>query len=138
MYHDGDATQPVRDLEDEPDDTGQKALNYRSAHLLPRRPSLADPAPGTPVLACSPGDRVRLHLVLGTDRARNHGFLVHGQTWPMEEHLTSPRVGAIGALSVAGVRTLRFTAGGRGDYAYRSGVLRWAVTEGVWGLIRVR
>jgi hypothetical protein len=138
MYHDGDATQPVRDLEDEPDDTGQKALNYRSAHLPPRRPSLAGPAPGTPVLECSPGERVRLHLVLGTDRARNHGFLVHGHTWPMEEHLTAPRVGAIGALSVAAVRTLRFTAGDRGDYAYRSGVLRWAVTEGVWGLVRVR
>lgn len=44
MYHDGDATQPVRDLEDEPDDAGQ------------RRPSLADPAPGTPLIECAPGD----------------------------------------------------------------------------------
>jgi manganese oxidase len=65
---------------------------------------------------------VKLHLALGTDRARNHGFLVHGHTWPMEEHLDS----------------LRLTAGDPGDYVYRSGVLRWAVTEGLWDLIRVR
>ncbi|HEY0453530.1 multicopper oxidase domain-containing protein, partial [Actinophytocola sp.] len=138
MYHDGDPTQPVRDLEDEPDDTGQKGFNYRSAHLLPRRPSLADPAPGTPLLECVEGDRVRLHVVCGTDRARNHGFLVHGRTWPMEEHLVAPRVGSIGALSVGSVRTLRFTAGAPGDHAYRTGPLRWSLSEGLWGLIRVR
>lgn len=62
---------------------------------------------------------------------------MHGQTWPMEEHLATPRVGSIGALSVGSVRTLRFTAGGQGDYAYRTGVLRWALTEGLWGLVRV-
>ncbi|MFC4856469.1 multicopper oxidase domain-containing protein [Actinophytocola glycyrrhizae] len=137
LYHDGDPTQPVRDLADEPADTGQKALNFRSAHLLPRDPSLAG-VPHTPLLECREGDTVRLHLVLGTDRARNHGFLVHGRTWPMEEHLDQPRVGAIGALSVGSVRSLRFTAGPSGDYAYRTGVLRWALTEGIWGLIRVR
>jgi len=137
QYHDGDHTQPVRDLEDEPADTGQKALNQRSAHLLPRRPSLAG-TPNTPVVECAPGDAVRLHVVLGTDRARNHGFLVHDNNWPMEEHLTTPRVGAIGALSVGSVRSVRFTAGGPGDYAYRTGVLRWMLTEGLWGLVRVR
>jgi hypothetical protein len=36
------------------------------------------------------------------------------------------------------VRTLSFRAGPPGDYAYRTGVLRWALTEGLWGLIRVR
>jgi len=66
------------------------------------------------------------------------GFLVHGHTWPMVEHLTSPRVGAIGASSVADVRTPRFTAGDAGECAYRPGVPRWAVPEGVWGLIRFR
>jgi hypothetical protein len=64
------------------------------------------------------------------------GFLVPGHTWPMAEHLTSPRVGAIGALRVAGVA--RPGSWRAGDYAYRPGVLRWAVPEGVWSLIRVR
>lgn len=81
---------------------------------------------------------MHLHLVFGTDRARNHSFELHGRTWPMEEHLTEPRVGSIGALGVGSVRSLRFTADRRGDWAYRSGALRWALTDGLWGLIRVR
>ena len=137
LYHDGDLTQPVRDLEDEPEDSGQKALNYRSAHLLPARPSLAVDDPGTPLLECDAGEAVRLHLVVAADRPRNHGFQIHGQTWPMEDHLEAPRVGAIGALSTGSVRTLQFIAGPPGDYAYRTGVLRFALTEGVWGIVRV-
>ncbi|MBB4932679.1 hypothetical protein F4561_003499 [Lipingzhangella halophila] len=56
----------------------------------------------------------------------------------MEEHLQEPRVGAIGGLSTGSLRTLDFTAGDPGDYAYRTGVLRFALTDGLWGLIRVR
>jgi hypothetical protein len=66
------------------------------------------------------------------------GFPARGHTWPTAEHPTSPRVGAIGASSATGVRTHRFTAGDAGDDADRPGVLRWAVPEGVWSLIRFR
>ncbi|MGH8876753.1 MAG: multicopper oxidase domain-containing protein, partial [Stackebrandtia sp.] len=138
LYHDGDHTQPVSDLEPEPADTGQKGFNYRSAHLRPRRPTLATADPGTPLLECEPGDTVRVHLAMATDRARNHTFQIHGQTWPMEQHIERPRVGAIGALSVGSLRTVTFKAGSPGDYAYRAGVLRWHLSEGIWGLIRVR
>ncbi|RKS78938.1 multicopper oxidase [Actinomadura pelletieri DSM 43383] len=138
QYHHGDMTQPVTDLEDEPEDSGQKAFNYRSAHLYPHRPSMAAIGPGTPVLHCRPGSLVRVHLVVAADRPRNHTFQIHGTTWPMEEHLDSPRVGAIGGLTSGSVRTLTFRAGPPGDYAYRTGVTRWALTEGLWGLIRVR
>lgn len=138
LYHDGDPTQPVTDLDTEVVDQGQKAFNHRSAHLLPRRPSLAVERPETPLLEVRRGEAVRLHLVCGADRGRNHSFEVHGQTWPMEEHLDGPRVGSIGALSAGSVRSLRFTADRRGDWAYRTGQLRWGLSEGLWGLIRVR
>jgi hypothetical protein len=36
------------------------------------------------------------------------------------------------------VRGLEFTAPGPGDHAYRIGAFRWALAEGIWGLIRVR
>lgn len=36
------------------------------------------------------------------------------------------------------MRTLAFAAGDPGDYAYRTGAFRWALTEGLWGIIRVR
>ncbi|THV42472.1 multicopper oxidase domain-containing protein [Glycomyces buryatensis] len=138
QYHQGDPTQPVRDLEDEPEDSGQKAFNYRSAHLRPTEPSLAQANPVTPVVDCSPGEAVRLHLVTAADRPRNHTFYVHGQTWPMEEHLREPHVGAIGGVTTGTVRSLDFTPSAEGDYAYRTGVLRWALSEGLWGLVRVR
>ncbi len=138
LYHHGDPTQPVRYLQDSIEDRGQKAINLRSAHLRPDRPSLADGDPPTPLLECDPGDRIRLHLVVAGDFPRNHSFHVHGQTWPMQDHLTTPRVGAVGALSVGSVRVLDGVAPGPGDYAYRTGAFRWALSEGVWGLIRVR
>ncbi|MFI0372180.1 multicopper oxidase domain-containing protein [Actinomadura sp. 1N219] len=138
QYHHGDPTQPVTDLEDEPEDSGQKAFNYRSAHLFPHRPSLALDDPGTPMLRCRPGDLVQVHLVVGADRPRNHSFQIHGQTWPMEEHLDTPRMGAIGGLTNGTLRSLTFRAGEPGDYAYRTGAFRWALAEGLWGLIRVR
>jgi hypothetical protein len=36
------------------------------------------------------------------------------------------------------MRSLTFRAGEPGDYAYRSGVFRWHLTEGLRGIIRVR
>ncbi len=136
LYQDGDRTRPVRDAGC--DRGGQKAFNHRSAHLRPDRPSLADPHPPTPVLACAPGEQVRLHLVAAADRTGDHSFTVHGHDWPVDERPEAPRVGATGGLATGGVRTLALTAGGPGDYAYRSGALRWALAEGLWGLIRVR
>lgn len=137
-YHDGDPDRPVPDLEDEPEDAGQKAVNYRSAHLVPERPSLADPRPPTPMLECRPGEHIRLHAVYGVDKPRNNSLHLRGATWPMEEHLRRSRVGAVGALSAGSVRSLDLVAGRPDDYAYRTGVLCFALTEGVWGLIRVR
>ncbi|MQA14512.1 MAG: multicopper oxidase domain-containing protein [Pseudonocardiaceae bacterium] len=137
-YHHGDITQPVSYLQDSIEDRGQKAISYRSAHLLPHRPSLAVAEPPTPILECGPGDAVRLHLLVAADFPRGHTFQVHGQTWPMADHLDEPRVGAIGALSTGSLRTVSFAAGESGDYAYRTGALRYALTEGIWGLLRVR
>ncbi|TCK21582.1 multicopper oxidase domain-containing protein [Pseudonocardia endophytica] len=118
--------------------SGSAAFNHRSAALVPDRPSLADPNPPTPVLACAPGDRLRVHVVAATDRAGAHSFTVHGHDWPCDEHPDAPRVGTTGGLAAGAVRSIAFTAGGPGDYAYRSGALRWALAEGLWGVIRVR
>lgn len=51
----------------------------------------------------------------------------------------SPRVASESALSCGTVRTYEFnkTANQPGDYMYRSGVLKWSVTQGLWGLLRV-
>jgi hypothetical protein len=41
------------------------------------------------------------------------------------------------AISCGTVRTLEFTPEHPGDHAYRSGVLKWAVPQGMWGILRV-
>lgn len=134
LYRDGDPDRPMPDSAT----AGNAAFNHRSAALRPHRPSLADPHPPTPVLACAPGERLRLHVVAATDRAGDHSFTVHGHDWPADERPDAPHVGATGGLAAGAVRSIALTAGEPGDYAYRSGALRWALAEGLWGLIRVR
>ncbi|GAA2966154.1 multicopper oxidase domain-containing protein [Actinokineospora diospyrosa] len=136
LYHDGDLTQPVRDLVSEAkDDLGQKAYNYRSAHLHPVSPSLADHTPPTPLVRAKVGQEVVLHLAVAGSRIRNQGFTIHGQTWPLTDH--GPHVSTLGALASGATRTIRFTPHHPGDYVYRTPNLHWGVSEGWWGLIRV-
>ncbi|RLK61808.1 multicopper oxidase domain-containing protein [Actinokineospora cianjurensis] len=138
LFHDGDLTQPVRDLVSEAkDDLGQKAYNYRSAHLHPVSPSLDDRTPPTPLVRAEVGDEVVLHLVIAGSRIRNQGFSVHGQVWDVSERGRGPFVSTLGALATGSARTARFTPRHPGDYVYRTPNLHWGVSEGWWGLIRI-
>jgi hypothetical protein len=48
-------------------------------------------------------------------------------------------VGSATTLSSGSVVTLAFDRPhAEGDYAFRSGALRWAVPQGLWGIIRRR
>ncbi len=128
------------------EDQGRKAVNYRSEPLdwpnpdfgfRVRRLDLETPA--TPLWVAHPGEELWLRLVVAADRPRNHSFTVHDHSWPVEPpHVADgPRTGSIGALATASVRTLILHAGAEGDYAYRSGVYRWTLGQGLWGIIRV-
>ena len=44
--------------------------------------------------------------------------------------------GIDGVVWEADARTFQFTPEHEGDHAYRSGVLRWAVGQGMWGILR--
>lgn len=146
LFLDDDLTRPAPgappdpgELEADPEDQGNKAMNYRS------------PATGAPQwLSGWPTEAahwsvprnadVRVHVVGGFDKPRNHSVTVHGQAWPEHPYrgAASASLGAEGGLSVATVRTLEVRFPFRGDHAIRSGVLLTAVAEGLWGLIRVR
>jgi hypothetical protein len=118
------------------EDQGQKAFNYRSE---PIERHLDNPAPATPIFNVPANANVRLHLIGAGDKPRQHSFTVHGVTWPDHEHLgdDSPRVASESAISTGTARTYEFRTGAAADYAYRSGVLKWAVPQGLWGLLRV-
>jgi hypothetical protein len=41
------------------------------------------------------------------------------------------------AITSGTVRTFDFEPEHPGDHAYRSGVLKWTVSQGLWGIVRV-
>jgi hypothetical protein len=44
----------------------------------------------------------------------------------------------VGQITAGSVHDLVFDVEARGDHAYRSGVFRWAVEQGMWGILRAR
>lgn len=133
----------------DPEDQGQKGFNYRTEPVGPNtdvngNPAplgnwLANPNPATPVWHVPASKTVRLHLVGACDKPRNHSFTVHAVTWPEYRFLSpgSPRVVSESAITSGTVRTFEFMPEHPGDHAYRSGVLKWAVSQGLWGIVRV-
>ncbi|HYO57157.1 MAG TPA: hypothetical protein VEU50_30685, partial [Archangium sp.] len=128
------------------EDQGQKGFNYRSEPFGPLfsptggESSLAHPAPATPVWCVPVGRQVRFHLVGALDKPRNYSFTIHGVSWPEWRFLSptgAPRVSSESAISCGTARTFEFTPLHPGDYAYRSGMMRWAIAQGMWGLLRV-
>ncbi|WP_169747443.1 multicopper oxidase domain-containing protein [Belnapia moabensis] len=145
------ADEPPGAGEDEPDheDQGQKGFNYRSEPVGPdiqrilqgkTEGWLSNPHPATPVFRVPKRSTVRLHLIGATDKPRNQSFTVHGVTWPEYRFLgqkKGPFVASEAAITTGTARTFEFKVHGAGDYAYRSGILKWAVPQGLWGILRV-
>ena len=141
--------EPPASHEDEPDheDQGQKGFNYRSEPVGPAvGPGgtaidwLNIDHPATPVWRVPVDRPVRFHLVGGLDKPRNQSFTIHGVAWPewrFRSPTNQPIVASEGAISCGTARTFVFTPAHRGDHAYRSGVLKWAVPQGLWGILRV-
>ena len=138
--------------EGEKEDQGQKGFNYRTEPLGPvfdpqgNPYTLLRPDPATPLWRVPGGARVKLHLVGACDKPRHHSFTVHGVAWP--EHRFVPPAGGVpmvsseSAISCGTARTFEFDAPAHGDgeprdHAYRSGVLKWDVPQGMWGIMRV-
>ncbi|MGY1708361.1 multicopper oxidase domain-containing protein [Geodermatophilus sp. SYSU D00758] len=140
----------VPDLQDDPrgdtpdvEDQGQKGFNYRSEPT--GRPWWLDlDEPATPLISVPPESWVWFRLVGGADKPRNHSFTIHGHTW-VTNHISEAgrRVGAVSGVTSGWAETFHFQAARlpvgaqRADYAYRSGVLKWDVVQGLWGIMRV-
>jgi len=152
LYLHGNVNFPLPDepgeaaTEAETEDQGQKGFNYRSEPIGPLfsptggETSLAHPDPATPVWYVPVGRQVRFHLVGALDKPRHQSFTIHGVSWPEWRFLSptgEPRVSSESAISCGTARTFEFTPLHPGDYTYRSGVLKWAVAQGLWGLLRV-
>lgn len=167
LYLRGNINSPIADEppghgEDELDkeDQGQKGFNYRSEPVGPNVDRLYDPnnidnispgewhtgewlsnpQPATPVFRVPFQSKVQLHLIGGCDKPRNHSFTVHGVAWPEWQFLSQIQrrpVSSESAITSGTVRKFEFTPRYAGDHAYRSGILKWMVPQGLWGIIRV-
>lgn len=133
------------------EDQGQKGFNYRNerfenrlkndprAHLVMSSAVHGDPS--TPVFMAYTGEPVRIRLIMPADKPRNLSFVLHGHSW--KRQFTDPFSDIIscqGAISVGNVFNIMIENGANhfpGDYAYRSGVFRWDVEQGMWGIFRI-
>jgi hypothetical protein len=79
--------------------------------------------------------------VLGAcDRPRQHSFTLHGHSWQEWPHLgsQSPWMASTSGITSGTVHSFDVVVRSEaGDYMYRSGVLKWVVEQGMWGLMRV-
>jgi hypothetical protein len=149
----GNVYQPIADeppaaFDDQPDheDRGQKGFNYRSEPTGPHAgpdngASWLNKSPiATPVWTVPVNRTVRFHLVGAMDKPRNQSFTIHGVAWEEWRFLgagNGPVVASESAISCGTVRTFLFTPKYPGDHAYRSGVLKWSVVQGLWGVLKV-
>jgi hypothetical protein len=135
-------TDPVagdpREGELDEEDQGLKGYNYRSEPSSHSRGYAFTPS--TPLIQVKPGERLRLHLLGACDRPRQHSFTLHGHGWQEWPYLgdLSPWMSSTSGITSGTVNTFHIAVRSQiGDYMYRSGVLKWVVEQGMWGLMRV-
>jgi hypothetical protein len=148
LFYHGNRAFPVPDepdLEDDPggdrpdvEDQGQKGFNYRSEPT--GRPWwLNVDQPATPVFEVPAEAKIWFRLVSGADKPRNYSFTIHDHTW-VTTHISEAgrRVGSVSGVTSGWTETFDITAAALpADYAYRTGVLKWALPQGLWGILRV-
>jgi hypothetical protein len=99
---------PNLGAEDDPEDTGQKAINYKTEPMWKRlgyepdlgfsetrkkdfTNSLANIQvggdPKTPIFVASRGNHVRFRVLMPGGHARNQGLIVHGHEWQEEPYI---------------------------------------------------
>jgi manganese oxidase len=122
-------------------DAEKQALEkIRDQWITQRGHNWFDLEPATPTFVVPSGANVDFHLVCAADRPRNHSFTIHGHSWQEYPHrqADSPVISAESAISSGTVRTFSFKANAEpGDYLYRSGITKWTIAQGLWGILRV-
>lgn len=139
------------DEEVEHEDTGEKGYNYRSERFANRLKqnnciekvfsSRVHGDPATPIFHAHSGERVIFRTVMAADKPRNTAFAIHGHMWKEQPKDSHSRVIPLqGGISIGNRFDMELEGGAScpGDYLYRSGVLKWDLESGMWGIFRVK
>jgi hypothetical protein len=158
---------PIVAEEVEPEDSGMKAINYRTDPIWLRLPGLDETStpeqqrladftnafagtPVTPIFTASPGEEVRFRVLKPGGHNRNHVFALHGHLWARHPWNN-------GSTEIDGLNDHTFWhgeqmghgptnhinvvplggAGVAGDYLYRD-MAPVHVYNGIWGIFRVQ
>ncbi|HEX2729193.1 MAG TPA: Ig-like domain repeat protein [Rubrobacteraceae bacterium] len=145
------------------EDQGEKGFNYGSSpfdhrlpaeqmspdgiHPLPRDGrSMADVFsskihgdPDTPIFRSYAGDPMKMRVLQGSDKPRQHSFQISGQSWKAQPNdPNSHLIGTQGGISVGRTFNLNLSPfGSAGDYRYGCGVGFHHLSGGLWGIMRV-
>jgi len=133
---------PVPDVDptDDPEDSGQKAVNYRShpVHRGVVAREGSEPSPPQPLATLSSPCNLWLRVLGGNEKPRQHTLTVHGCAWPEASwDPKSPLTGALSGIAPCFATTLTLKLPFPGDYAARTGAFRWGSEHGVWTNIKV-
>lgn len=135
------------------EDRGEKGFNYRSERFFNRLEFKDDDIskvfsskthgdPATPIFEAHPGEKVIIRLLMPGDKPRNTCFVLHGHGWKAQPDDPFTRIiSAQGAMSVGNVFNIELLDGASmipGDYLYRSGVIKWDIESGMWGIFRIK
>jgi len=101
--------------------------------------------PATPIFRAYAGDGIRMRLLQGADKPRQHSFQLNGSNWRAQPtDPLSTLIGTQGGFSVARTENVHLNDGtggvgalSVGDYRYGSGVLGHHISGGLWGIMRV-
>jgi manganese oxidase len=140
FFVNGNPDFPMPDVNptDDPEDSGQKGINYRS-HPIHHGVVSRQETPVFPLLEANAGDKIWLRAIGAGDKPRQHTITVHGCDWPQASWKPNGAwTGALTGLSPCRAATMEIVLPHKGDYAVRAGGFRWAAEHGVWSSLRAR
>jgi manganese oxidase len=143
FFVNGDPDLPMPDVNptDDPEDSGQKGVNYRShpVHrgVVAREGGSHCPEP---IVEAKAGDTLWLRVIGGNDKPRQHSVVVHGACINQASWMggNSPILGARSGISPGRVENLVVELSHKGDHAVRTGCFRWGSEHGIWATVRVK
>lgn len=133
------------------EDRGEKGFNYKSERFFNRLQNNPDISkvfsskvhgdPSTPLFTAKEGEKIIIRLLMPADKPRNTCFILHGHEWRAQPDDPFTRIiSARGAMNVGDTFNIELLNEGTtvpGDYLYRSGILKWDIESGMWGIISI-
>jgi manganese oxidase len=138
FFVNGNPDFPMPDVNpgDDPEDSGQKGINYRS-HPIHHGVVSTESTPVFPLLEVPAPVKIWLRVIGAGDKPRQHTITVHGCAWPQASWKPNGALnGALTGLSPCRAETIAIVLPYQGNYAIRAGAFRWAAEHGIWSSIR--